>query len=178
LIRSYLLADDLGAAIKVAENMELDPEIEPIPPMYTPGFFARIELSLAQGDPEKALEISQRMNRIIEDSGVKGFQSEGLMLEAQSLLALDPPRPARAQPLLEKACQISEKVGHKRIAWKAYVALAELSEEQKAAELRQKAWEIVEGMAAGIKDPELLQLFLGQPLVRSLMPVETERDIN
>jgi pentatricopeptide repeat protein len=174
LIRCYISIGDTEAAKDLVDEMVLDPEIDPIPPMYLPGFFARVELALAQGNPEDALKIIRRTNRIIDESQMGGFQAEGLLLEAECLMALDPPQPESARPILEKARQIAEEIDHNRFIWKVNLALAELSEEGEAAELRQEARKIVKMVLSEIEDPELRKLFLGQPLVLSLIPAQEE----
>ena len=89
-------------------------------------------------------------------------------------MALDPPQPESARPILEKARQIAEEIDHNRFIWKVNLALAELSEEGEAAELRQEARKIVKMVLSEIEDPELRKLFLGQPLVLSLIPAQEE----
>jgi tetratricopeptide (TPR) repeat protein len=174
LIRAYILEDDIEAAQRVTEDMQLDTDLEPIPPMYVTGFFALIELALAQGRLDEALVLSQRLNQQIEEASMTLYRAEGLMLEANGLMALEPPQPKLARTALEEASRISGQIGQKRVLWKAYLALAELSEEQEAAELRQKAREIVDWIAAGVDDPELRQSFLQQPLVRPVSVIETQ----
>ena len=84
-------------------------------------------------------------------------------------------RPAEARQIWQQALTESEAMGERRMRWQILAGLAEVAEdEQKAAELRQSAQEIITYIADNAGRSEHRQSFLNQPEVQRLLPANED----
>jgi predicted ATPase/class 3 adenylate cyclase len=168
LARLYLQLDDQEAAERVFQDFPQESDPTRISALNVWGFLANAELLFHRQDFG---ELSAILDMIIaqeEAVGLAWLRGDLQLLQARTLLELEPAQSEKAQAVLEKAYTFANEGGHNRVLWKIALALSELVDEPKASELRNQAREIIDRIANGLDDPELRRSFLIQPQIQSL----------
>ena len=134
-------------------------------------FLAEIELALARGDLEAALEVSGAYASELRRQTLRGLLPEALDLRAAALEAAGNPEAACAA-LLE-ARDIAAEVGQGRTLWAVSARLAAHEARRgrlaAASTLRREAAAAAHFMADHAGTPELRQSFLSLPTVRDVL---------
>jgi tetratricopeptide (TPR) repeat protein len=132
---------------------------------------AQVYLLLAMDNPELALE---RVNIVIgrlRQAGLRVQLEECLWLKGQAHVALG--HWQQAQEALLEARALSEEANGRRMLWQILATLAEFEDWRgnaaAAGELRGRAREIIDYIAAHAGDEELRASFLSQPEVAALL---------
>jgi len=123
---------------------------------------ARAELALARGDPELALQITERLSasaaNISEQRGIPRLSK----LRGEVLIALS--RAAEAETALRSAREMTTTQGASSLLWRICVTLGTLyqtqSREAEAEQAFSTAHAIIEELAANIPDGEVQEHFL------------------
>jgi DNA-binding NarL/FixJ family response regulator len=126
---------------------------------------AAIELALAQGHPQQALDI---IDRLIPSGMQTGGEKHGLRvlkLRAEALAALQ--RIAEAEAALKAARTLAREQGARPMQWRVEVSLGNLYRSQGSKEAEQVyagARSLIEELAANVTDEALREHFLQQAL--------------
>jgi tetratricopeptide (TPR) repeat protein len=164
----HLLDGNLAEAEAAVELGYNDPNREGFPAYFMLFRTAAGKVALAQGEYPQAIEIADKMLLDLRRSGMRLQLPEALLIKGEALLALSQPDPARA--CLAEARAEAEATGSRRMLWQILVELGRLESGSEVAQaLRQRAREIVVGMAGNISDAGLRASFLDLPRVRSLL---------
>jgi hypothetical protein len=104
-----------------------------------------------------------------ERAGLYWLLGDLYLAEARALLQTGPDRREEARELLLKAEALARDRDFTRVLWKILFALSELTDGSEGENLAREAQEIVLRIAGGFEDPAQRKLFLGKPLVTSLV---------
>ncbi len=130
----------------------------------------RSRLVLAEGDVDAAEAIAQGLLEDVRANGVVVLEAEALLALARAHVAAD--RSEEAKDELAEAIEHAERLGERRLLWEALALFATVRDRQgstsAAADLRCRAREIVEEIAAGVADADLRRRFLSREDVRAL----------
>ncbi len=128
------------------------------------------ELWLVRGDAERALEFAGECLMLAEQSDSRKNIVKARRLRAQALMGQG--RLAEAETEINSAIGIANEVGNPPQLWKTYVALGDLRKAQdRAGEARdayQRALEVIDGVAAGLDDGAMREMFLSSPHVMGI----------
>ncbi len=169
IVRAYVHKGDLIAAEQLWPQLELNVESERPEPINQEAMMAYLELYFAQGQNDQVVTHLKRLIGQRQEMGFLGHMGELYLMQARALLALDPPRTAKARAALEQGLRLTREQGANRTLWKILLALADLSTAGEAVLMRQEALEIVTWIAGNIDDQQLRDSFLNLAQVRSLM---------
>jgi tetratricopeptide (TPR) repeat protein len=140
-------------------------------PLWSNMGLAKVELTLAQQQFEKAAGEAAELIQLLETSGIKVLLPEARLRLAEALLAQN--RLPEAQLVLEAARREAEALGSRRLLWPILAALAEIAAligtPENAAAFRGEAREIVDTIAAHAPSDHLRESFLATAGVRALL---------
>ena len=128
------------------------------------------ELWLARGDGEMALIYAGSCCEGAERTASRKNLAKGWRLRGQALLAQG--RVEEAGHALRRALELSRDLGNPPQLWRTHQALGALHEEraepERAHEAYRDALGVIEGVAAGLQDPERRRILLDAPTVRRI----------
>lgn len=168
LVQLYLRQNQLSLAEAALEQGKQvsSPQLFPFFYQYFP--LAEAELTLRQGEPERALALIDALLAKFQPLIMRPLISEALYLRGQCLVGLS--QLDAAQKTLLEARAAAEAVGSRRMLWQILFALSRIETDSgEATRLRQQAQEIVEYIAGNVSDPELRASFLGLTEVQELL---------
>jgi tetratricopeptide (TPR) repeat protein len=155
----------------LAEALEIA-QFETMPPVWAVfAHVAQLHLLLAMDNPDLALERANFVIGQLRRPGVKVQLAECLWLKGKALAALG--HWQQAQEALLEAQALAEESNGRRMQWQVLATLAEVEDERgnpaAAGELRGRAREIVDYIAAHAGREELRASFLTRPEVATLL---------
>jgi tetratricopeptide (TPR) repeat protein len=161
LAGAYLLQGDLTAAETCLTTV-----ISPDTPMDTMGkrycWVRQAELTLAQGDPVLALEITERLIASAPGRSPGDVIIFLWMLKGQSQVVLG--REREAVSLMEAAEENAQELGERYLLWRIHATLGQLyraiNKDAEAQEEYSAARELIEELATSIPDEALKENFL------------------
>ncbi len=171
LANLYVLEEQYEQAADVLARCVYDVYTGPLVPYYVWMFTAKAGLLCARGQYAEAVSLLERAIVSQTEGGINYFLGDLLLLQAQALLAMDPPQQEEARRVLRQAKAALEGAGLKRVLWRVLAALAELSTAEEAVLLRQESWQMVNDIADGIEEDKLRRAFLNDPDVVKVMAV-------
>jgi predicted ATPase/class 3 adenylate cyclase len=166
----YALEDRPEQAAEIMRQSNFDAQKEPYRPIRYWSFLTTAQLLFTQGHYD---QVDSLVERVVDEQAKNNLNyilGDLMLLQADSLLAMDPPQPDRARDVLLQAKLSQERSGGRRVLWRILAALADLVEPDEALQLRQEARQIVSRIVEGIEDEELRQAFLKNPVVEKVMP--------
>ncbi|MGH2620376.1 MAG: adenylate/guanylate cyclase domain-containing protein [Anaerolineales bacterium] len=132
---------------------------------------ADAEITLAEGNPQGAIDLLDRMLGLAAAAHRRPAVAEALLLRGRGLRALGELKPARES--LRKSRREAEALGSQRVLWQILLEQSRLEAESgnrgEAEELRTQAASAVTTLAASIDDPELRRSFEALPDVRETL---------
>ena len=156
LARVYLLAGDvMGAETAVSAITTPLNNIDILWPPLVP--FIACQLAFAQGNYAKAAQLIDERLECLQKYGLHAFVPELLLLQGETLLAMDQTR--IGHEALQDATAAARHLGSKRILWQALARLSLLEAQTTAAQQRQEAVDITTCISNQIDNPFLQQSF-------------------
>ncbi len=132
----------------------------------------RSRSALALGDPHGAVAIARAHLDELRSSTVRVTMASALVALSTALVTLG--RYDDAERELGRARELAERLGERTALWEALALSASLharrGDLEEAAELRRRARDVVEAIAAGLPDQDLRGRFLAREDVRALTP--------
>jgi len=126
---------------------------------------ADAEISLAEGNPQRAVERLDQMLELAAAARRRPAVPEALLLRGRGLRALGELEPAREG--LRRSRKEAEELGSQRILWQILLEQSRLEAETgnsaEAAQLLARAASAITSLAASIADPELRRSFAALP---------------
>ena len=119
--------------------------------------FIACQLAFAQGNYAKAAQLIDERLECLQKYGLHAFVPELLLLQGETLLAMDQTR--IGHEALQDATAAARHLGSKRILWQALARLSLLEAQTTAAQQRQEAVDITTCISNQIDDPLLQQSF-------------------
>ena len=136
--------------------------------LYLPVLFAEAEIASYSGEFQQALENTNQLIDQLRQYGMRPKIAEALYLKGMALLGLNQGEEAR-QCLLESH-MISEEMGLRPILWRTLHALSSLeSDPAKSEALLQDACDVIDFIASHIDQEDLMQVYLSQPEITSIL---------
>jgi len=126
-------------------------------------------LALDADDPLRAETIATELVEDLRRGGVRILVAEGLLARARARISSGTLEEAEAD--LAAAVEEADRLGERRVLWRALALTADLRDRVGAAgadDLRRRAAGIVDGVAAGISDEDLRASFLARDDVVAL----------
>jgi len=125
------------------------------------------ELWLTKGSAGQALEYAEACLKLAEPTKSRKNLVKGWRLKGQALLAQG--HGDQAAEALSRALRLAQEIGNPPQLWKTFAALGALYEWQRdtrqARTAYRSAWEVINGVAEGLRDHDLKRTFLGaQPI--------------
>ena len=148
---------------------------------YSQHFFHSYgELWLARGDLSGARAYADKCLILAEQSNSQKNIVKGRRLRGQ--VHLQQGKPAESEQDLSTAVKLALRVGNPTQLWKTYEVMGDLRQTQKrtddAIRAYQNALDIIQGVAAGLKDLSIRNVFMESDRVRSIRQKLKDRTIN
>jgi tetratricopeptide (TPR) repeat protein len=126
------------------------------------------EIALACEEYDRALRFADRSIVSMENISVKAYLADVMLVKGKALAKIG--QFEMAVEVLEKALNVSETIGSRRIQWQILSTMADIEEQMGAGESvrdhRRQAKEVILLIAGRIEDPELRKSFGSTPDVR------------
>jgi DNA-binding CsgD family transcriptional regulator len=151
---------------RAEEALTLAPGLDAACPTHSQRLLwrAQVQLTLARGDPARALQVIDRLIASLSDREQHdgGIAPHLMHLRAETLVALN--RTEEAETLLQAAQATARSQGARPILWRIYVTLARLYQGQarrsEAEEFFSTARRVIEDLASSVPDEAMRDNFL------------------
>jgi class 3 adenylate cyclase/tetratricopeptide (TPR) repeat protein len=155
-------------AAEVMADFTFDAPNESFIPIRAWNYMAAAQLLFARGQYDQVVSLVEGIVVVQSKNGLNYHLGDLMLLQAETLLNMNPSQPEQARQVLQKARTWQEKSGNRRVLWRILVALADLAAVEEASSLYHEARAIIDHIAEGIEDEALRQKFLKHPDVEKV----------
>jgi class 3 adenylate cyclase/tetratricopeptide (TPR) repeat protein/ribosomal protein L40E len=132
-------------------------------------------LWLARGEPAKARKFTEQCLEIATRTNSRKYLVKGWLLKGQ--IALADRQWGEAEKWLRQALTMAERIGNPTLCWKTHLAVGHLHAETKRSEMAQQAYlaarNVIDGMKASTKNPELRASLESSPMFSQIYDLTT-----
>ena len=132
-------------------------------------------LWLARGEPAKAREFTEQCLEIATRTNSRKYLVKGWRLKGQ--IALADRQSGEAEKWLRQALTMAERIGNPTLRWKTHLAVGHLHAETKRPEMARQAYRaarnVIDGMKASTKNPELRASLESSPMFQEVYDLTT-----